>query len=98
MDKSEAIAAVEFNAICEYKGMMYYAFGNQRIKYPDKPFAESIILHDIEANSITYASIEATKIVDWKSPMWLVEHRLAQIRARQERTERRINNNENISD
>lgn len=84
MDRAEAIVAVEFNALCEHRGIIYYAYGNERIKEPGKPLRESIILHSIDAHSLTHASIESTKVLDWKTPEWLVEKRLEKARSRLE--------------
>ncbi len=84
MDKAEAYVAVEFNALCEHRGVIYYAYANERVKEPGKPLREAIILHDINASSVTHAMIETTKVVDWKAPLWLVEKRLEKARARLE--------------
>lgn len=83
MDKAEAVLAVELNAICENGGIKYYAYGNECIKRLGKPARESIILHDLEANSITHAEIEKTIVVDWKVSAAYVEARLERIREKQ---------------
>ena len=80
MDKAEAYVAVEFNALCEHRGVIYYAYANERVKDPGKPLCEKLVLHDIKTNSLTYAMLETTKVVDWKAPLWLVEKRLGLIR------------------
>lgn len=81
MDRAEAIVAVEFNALCEHRGIIYYAYANERIKEPGKPLRENIVLHDIKTSSVTHAMLSTTKVVDWKTPVWLIEKRLAKVRS-----------------
>ena len=95
MDKAEAILAVELNAICENNKTKYYAYGNVRIKELKKPPMESIILHHLKMNSITYAEIEKTAVVDWKASAAYVENRLERIRAKQaQNSKKELRNND----
>ena len=80
MDKYEAKLAVDLNAICVSGGIRYYAYGMEYINPIDKPAYESIILHDLRANSITHADRERTTVEDWKAPPEDVEKRLALLR------------------
>ena len=80
MDKYEAKLAVDLNAICVSGGIRYYAYGMEYINPIDKPAYESIILHNLRANSITHADRERTTVEEWKAPPEYVEKRLALLR------------------
>lgn len=81
MDKHEARLAVDFNALCESGGVRYYAYGTQYSKDARGHAKDSIILHDLRANSITQAEIKSVSIVNWNAPPELVERKLAEYRA-----------------
>lgn len=83
MDKAEATLAVRYNSICEAGGCRYYAYGLEYIHEPDKKHRESIILHDLNTNSITHAEYRQVSVVDWKAPDWLVESQLKKLREKQ---------------
>ena len=85
MDRHEAHAAAEFNAICRISktnrchgiqcvaGETFIAVGFAYQHQPGKPGSDALILQDRKANSILQVSIEDVVVENWGAATGLIE-------------------------
>lgn len=79
MTENEARLAVSLHSICESEGVKYYACGILHMNMPGEPVRNSIILHDMRANSTTQCDYERVSVADWRAPDYFVAHRLEEM-------------------
>ena len=66
MTNIEAKVAMHVHARCEYQGIEYFAAGMQAYNNPNTgKKTESIILHDLRAQSTIVAPYELVTVLDW---------------------------------
>ena len=80
MDRHEAELAVVSAALCEYRGVIYYAYSVVYTKNPRGRPMWSVVLHERRANTTIQVPLDQTRVVNWNLPEDLVARRLAAMR------------------
>lgn len=84
MDRHEAELAVISAALCEYGGVIYYAYSVVYTKNPRGTPMWSIVLHERRANTTIQVPLEQVKVVNWNLPDDFVTARLTAMRGARE--------------
>lgn len=84
MDRYEAELAVISAALCEHRGIVYYAYSVVYTKNPRGTPMWSIVLHERRANTTVQVPLEQVKVVNWNLPADFVAARLSKMRGARE--------------